>query len=104
MFDASNNVASVRVVHPEMVAVTYKKEDGYVDELPNSNPIIAAFVTCYARLKLYSCLEPLGDRVLYMDTGQFMCVWMCDIFLTLSCCCRLGDLRAATGHVRATHR
>ena len=34
--------------------------------------IVAAWVTAQARLKLYSYLEPLGDRVLYMDTGKLV--------------------------------
>lgn len=34
--------------------------------------MIAAFVTAYARLKLYEYIEGLGDRVLYFDTGSLL--------------------------------
>ena len=36
----------------------------------NGNVVIAAFTTAQARLELYSYLEKLGDRVIYMDTGE----------------------------------
>ena len=34
------------------------------------NIFVAAFTTCYARLKLYSYLEQLQQRVLYFDTDS----------------------------------
>ena len=36
----------------------------------NTNVVVAAFTTAYARLHLYETLEKLGDRVLYYDTGK----------------------------------
>ena len=59
--------------HKNMVQVFYKHK------LPESSVetsvVHAAFVTCYARLKLYSELEKLGSRVLYFDTDSiiFIC-------------------------------
>ena len=38
------------------------------------NVAIAAFVTCHARLKLYSELEKLNERVLYFDTDSVIFV------------------------------
>lgn len=38
--------------------------------LSNTNVAIAAFTTAYARLRLYSVLEKLGERVCYMDTDS----------------------------------
>ena len=40
----------------------------------STNVCIAAFVTTYARLKLYSELEKLQDRVLYFDTDSIIFV------------------------------
>ena len=43
----------------------------HVDDAPPSNKtniFIAAFTTCWARLKLYSYLDVLDKRVLYYDT------------------------------------
>ena len=48
----------------------YFQADPYVEETPNTNPVIAAFVTAHARLKLYSYIERLGARVLYFDTDS----------------------------------
>ena len=69
VFNGANKVQAVRIVSPRMVAVSYAKADDYVEDLPNTNPVIAAWVTAQARLKLYSHIERLGDRALYMDTG-----------------------------------
>jgi hypothetical protein len=38
----------------------------------NTNVVLAAFVTAQGRLKLYSELEKLGERVLYMDTDSII--------------------------------
>lgn len=38
--------------------------------LPAVNVALAAFVTAHARLKLYSALEALGERVIYHDTDS----------------------------------
>lgn len=54
------------------VAVQYVQEDEFVDVLPNTNVIIAAYVTAYAQLKLYSYLERLQHCVLYMDTDSVL--------------------------------
>ena len=44
------------------------------DTNPNVNVYIAAFTTCWARLKLYNTLEKLGKRVLYYDTDSIIYV------------------------------
>ena len=44
--------------------------EGSVD----TNVVIAAFVTCYARLKLLKLLTKLGKRVLYYDTNYVIFV------------------------------
>ncbi len=65
-----NIIEPVFMVNPEMVLVTYSKEDEFVDVLTMTNVVIAAFTTSQARLKLYSYPEPLQGWVLYMDTGK----------------------------------
>jgi len=37
-----------------MACATYTVEDEYLEALNNTNPVIAAFVTTQARLKLYT--------------------------------------------------
>ena len=51
-----------------------------------TNVVLAAFVTCHARLVLYSELEKLNERVLYFDTDSI-------IFVT-----RPGDYVPPTGN------
>ncbi len=68
--DDTNIIESVFMVNPEMVSVTYSREEEFVDVLTMTNVVIAAYTTSQARLKLYSYLEPLQGRVLYMDTGK----------------------------------
>ncbi len=40
----------------------------------DTNVIIAAFVTCYARLKLLDLLEAAGENVIYYDTDSLILV------------------------------
>lgn len=40
--------------------------------LPTTNVVIAAYMTCQARLKLYGCMKPLGKRLLYVDTDSLI--------------------------------
>jgi hypothetical protein len=45
-------------------------KDAYTEHV-KSNVYISAFITAYARLKLYEeALEPLGEKVLYFDTDS----------------------------------
>ena len=45
-------------------------QEGSVD----TNRVIATFVTCYARLKLFKLLTKLGKRVLYFDSDSVIFV------------------------------
>ena len=62
----------MRIVNDKMVAVTYELQDDFVEVLANTNAVIAAYTTAQARLKLYSYIEELQDRVLYMDTDSII--------------------------------
>ena len=57
----------------ENVAIVYYDEKKEMHWGSNqTNVVIAAFVTCQARLKLYSELIKLGKRVLYFDTDSII--------------------------------
>jgi len=76
-FDPSNIIHQVRPLGAtfetsEMVYTTFTKEEDFVDILPNTNVVLAAFTTSSARLKLYSYLEKLQERVLYFDTDSII--------------------------------
>lgn len=55
-----------------MVAVNYELYDEFVEVLANTNTVIAAYTTAQARLKLYSYIEQLQDRVIYFDTDSIL--------------------------------
>jgi hypothetical protein len=57
-----------------MWLMSYTKEEEFVEGAPNVNPVLAAFTTAQARLKLFSYLHPLGARVLYFDTDSIIYV------------------------------
>jgi very-short-patch-repair endonuclease len=54
--------------------VIYSINDEFLDIDKKTNVVLAAFVTCYARLHLLDELEKLDDRVLYFDTDSIIYV------------------------------
>jgi len=67
-------IQAITLISDNLVAVNYKKHDDYAEVMQNTNPIIAAYTTAIARLKLYSYIERLQDRVLYFDTDSIIYV------------------------------
>jgi len=57
---------------PNVLTVYYSIKNNIHEGSNQVNVAIAAFVTCHARLKLYSELELIGDRVLYFDTDSII--------------------------------
>ena len=53
-----------------MVEILYQYQDEDIPVSPHLNIFVAAFTTCWARLRLYEALELLGERVLYYDTDS----------------------------------
>ncbi len=70
VLNPANIVKRIQMISDKMIAVDYCKRAEYVEALPNTNPVIASLVTAQARLKLYTYLEQLEERVLYFDTGE----------------------------------
>ena len=73
--DDTLEVQNIRFCTEDVIEVVYvNKEDSI---LPNNrtNVFIAAFTTCWARLKLYSYLHTLGEQVLYYDTDSVIYKW-----------------------------
>ena len=56
----------------ERMEVKYTMKDEFYQPLTNVNVAIAAMVTSHARLRLYSYLEKLQERVIYFDTGTVL--------------------------------
>ena len=65
-----HDVRFVSSINEDRVEVHYKPMDEHILPGPNINIFVAAFTTCWARLRLYEALEILDDRVLYYDTDS----------------------------------
>ena len=63
-------VSHLRFCTDDVLEVVYTKAKEDVTPSNKVNIFIAAFTTCWARLKLYSYLDVLGERVLYYDTDS----------------------------------
>ena len=84
----STQVKNIQFVNDECVEVYYTRGDGFVSPSDKTNVVIAAFTTSHARLKRYSVLERLQQRVLYFDTDSVMLTskpgqWMPEISVYL---------------------
>lgn len=74
VFNNAFVIKSIRIVNDQMLCVKYTSRDEHVEDLHTTSPIIAAWVTAQARLKLYSYLETLQRNVLYFDTDSVIYV------------------------------
>lgn len=66
----SLQVNAVIPANEDVIIVNYEYIEECYDILPTINVCLASFTTAQARLKLYSYLEKLSDRVLYYDTDS----------------------------------
>ena len=66
------DVRHVSVINEDLVEVHYQYQDEDIPVSPNLNIFVACFTTCWARLRLYTALEKLGERVLYYDTDSII--------------------------------
>ena len=73
--DSANDIRAIRICTDEVLEVVYKQTTD--NDLPSAktNIFIAAFTTCWARLKLYSYLHRLQEQVLYYDTDSVIYKW-----------------------------
>ena len=89
-------VQNIRFCPNDVVEVVYVSKKEAVVPNNRTNVFIAAFTTCWARLKLYSYLQELGDRVLYYDTDSV--IYKCrDGQTKLETGDYLGDLKDELG-------
>ena len=72
LLDETKEVNDIMLVNEEVIEVHYNIKDEFIEPLGRTNVVIAGFTTAHARLKLYSIIEPLGERVLYFDTVRFL--------------------------------
>ena len=65
-----NDIRQVRIVNDDTVEIVHANLEDNQPDNGRINIFVAAFTTCYARLKLYSYLDRLQQRVLYFDTDS----------------------------------
>ena len=63
-------IKGIHIVNENIVLLQHQKEGMFQEELPNTNVAVAAYVTSYARLELYSHMEHLKERLVYCDTDS----------------------------------
>ena len=78
-FDLLQNDANVihrlEIVNEDMIHIYHSYDDPCTPIQTNVNIFVAAFTTCYARLKLYEALDLLQQQVLYFDTDSIIYWW-----------------------------
>ena len=65
-------VHDVLPVNDDCMFMSFKPVINFDSPPKNTNPLIASYVTTYARLELYNHLERLDRRVLYCDTDSIV--------------------------------
>jgi len=67
---SSLNISQIRLCNDDLLEIVSTSEDDAAMMSTKTNIFIAAFTTCWARLKLYSYLTILQQQVLYYDTDS----------------------------------
>ena len=70
--DPSKLLLDFHIMNDDIIQVEYKHSEDFQPQSFNTNVVIAAFCTSWARLKLWSVMQKLGDRVLYHDTDSII--------------------------------
>ena len=70
--DPSKVLKDFHIMNDDVIQVEYKNTEDFEQQSFNTNVVIAAFCTSWARLKLWSVMERLGNRVLYHDTDSII--------------------------------
>ena len=73
--DAATDIQSLRICNEDVLEVRYKQTEANDMPSTKTNIFVAAFTTCWARLKLYSHLHKLQKQVLYYDTDSVIYSW-----------------------------
>ena len=68
--DPSKVITDFHIMNENIVEVEYKQSEDFEPLSVNTNVVIAAFCTSWARLKLWSVMNKLGSNVLYHDTDS----------------------------------
>ncbi|XP_041366927.1 uncharacterized protein LOC121381654 [Gigantopelta aegis] len=72
--DTTKEVIDFHVLTETILQLEYQHKSTFIPEDLKTNVFLATFTTSWARLKLYSVLEQLGENVLYYDTDSVIFV------------------------------
>jgi DNA polymerase type B, organellar and viral len=72
LMDPGYDVSYYQPINQRSVFVSYRKVNDNKKTNLKGNVVVAAFVTCWARLVLFEQLEKLGKRVIYYDTDSII--------------------------------
>lgn len=70
LYTSTTGVERIRICTPELLEVVHREPEENQLDNGKRNIFVAAFTTCYARLKLYHYLDLLKEQVLYFDTDS----------------------------------
>ena len=70
--DHSKNLLDFHIMNEKVIMLEFKNSEDFDPVNCNTNILIAAFCTCWARLELWSIMNKLGRRVLYHDTDSII--------------------------------
>ena len=70
--DPSKVITDFHIMNDDIIELEYKISEDFEPISMNTNVMIAAFCTSWARLKLWSIMNRLGSRVLYHDTDSII--------------------------------
>ena len=68
------NVLDANLVSDDVIEIHHENNENFIAPNAKTNVVIAAFITAYARLKLYGVLDDLQEMVLYYDTDSVIFV------------------------------
>ncbi|XP_060558044.1 uncharacterized protein LOC132718360 [Ruditapes philippinarum] len=70
MTSDQQEIKNVRFINDEAVQLDWAYNTDFIETSGRTNVVVAAYTTAQARLKLYSYLQPLVERVLHCDTDS----------------------------------
>ena len=76
LYHNTENVERIRICNDDLLELVIREDGGNQLSNGRQNIFIAAFTTCFARLKLYQYLDLLKERVLYFNTDSVVYSWM----------------------------
>ena len=70
--DPGKLLMDFHIMNDDVIQIEYKNAENFECQSFNTNVTIAAFCTSWAKFKLWSVMQRLGNRVLYHDTDSII--------------------------------